>query len=264
MRSTVTPNPQAFQKSYRSEGRELHCGDFRVVLAKMPRVDLILTSPPYNIGSECERRTGPRALGGYDPKSFGAVRSYPDSLPEDEYQASQTRAMKWMANHVKETGNVVYNHKPRHKNRKLIKPESWFPTELTQVDEIVWDRGSTHNHCKTFLYSTTERLYVFSREGCEKQQFFQNEGLSDVWRFPPRRDGSTHDAQYPLELARRCIRLWSRPGDTVCDPYSGSGTTMIAAALEGRKFIGAELMEGHFEASERRFQEFVREQVIAV
>jgi DNA modification methylase len=256
--------PKAFCRFYKSEGHELYCGDFRVVLAKMPRVDLVLTSPPYNIGSECEKKTGLRALGRYDTKSFGAVRSYPDSLPEADYQATQTRAMKWMSDHVKETGNVVYNHKNRHKNRVLIKPESWFPSALTQTGEVVWDRGSTHNHGKTFLYPTTERLFVFSRQGCEKLAFFQNEGFSDIWRFPPTRGIGTHDATYPLEMARRCIRLWSRPGDTVCDPYSGSGTTMIAAALEGRKFVGAELMEEHFEASERRFQESLREQVIAV
>lgn len=213
-----------------------------------------MTSPPYNIGSKAERQTGRRRFGLYDPKSFSAVRSYSDDMPEVEYQQSQKAAMRWMADHLKDTGTVVYNHKPRHKSGVLIKPESWFPNELVQVDEVVWDRGSTHNHCPSFVYQHTERLYVLTRPSGKRT--FKNDGSSDVWRMDraPSIVGSTHDARYPLELARKCIRLWSNPGDTVCDPYSGSGTTMIAATLEGRKFVGAEMLEKHFEDAERLYQ----------
>lgn len=239
---------------HHSPGRDLYCGDFRKVLANMSPVDLVMTSPPYNIGSKSERQVGRRRLGMYDTKSFGGVRSYHDSMPEADYQQSQKDALKWMAAHIKTTGTVVYNHKPRHKAGVLIKPESWFPNELVQVDEVVWDRGSTHNHNTSFVYQHTERLYVLAHP--DSRRTFKNDGSSDVWHIGrARSNGSTHDARYPLELARKCIRLWSNPGDTVCDPYSGSGTTMIAAILEGRKFVGAEMLKKHFEESERSYQE---------
>ena len=234
----------------------LYQGDFRKVLANMPPVNLILTSPPYNIGSKAPKCTGRRALGGFDRKSYQAITSYEDNLPEDVYQSQQTEAMRWMAAHIAPNGTVAYNHKVRHSKCAVINPVKWFPEELTQVEDITWDRGSTHNHSKFFLYPETERIYVFTRKGFEHARFFHNErpGCSDIWRFS--RDytrGLKHDARYPLELARRCIRLWSRPGDTVCDPYSGSGTTMIAAFLEERKFIGAELMPEHFNEAVKRY-----------
>jgi DNA modification methylase len=241
---------------YEQDGCTLICGDSRKVLADMPAVDLICTSPPYNIGSKAERNDGHRSKGAYDPKSFGAVRSYPDDKPEDVYQAEQAEMMRWMGSKLTDHGTLVYNHKPRHKNRRLIKPEAWFPYDtLSQVDEIIWDRGSTHNHCKAFCYQQTERLYVFTRNGCERQQYFENEGLGDVWKILRERvEGSGHDARFPLDLARRIIRLWSRPGAVVCDPYSGSGTTMLAAYLEGRRFIGAEMMPEHYRESIARLQ----------
>jgi DNA modification methylase len=251
--------------NFNTEGCTLVCGAFQNALVDMPKVDLIITSPPYNIGSKCERRDGKRRKGEYDPKSFGAVRSYPDNLPEDEYQRQQTDAMSWMASKLNTHGSLVYNHKPRHRERRLIKPESWFSDDLVLTDEIVWDRFSTHNHCKSFVYQQTERIYVLSPTGYQRKQYFKNEGHGDVWRIPRARVvGSNHDASYPLELARRCVRLWSRPGDTVCDPYSGSGTTMIAAYLEGRKFIGAELMPVHFNESIKRFEKYLREYRVAV
>src|SRR5574343_417150 len=258
----MKPNPMPSQKdwgkTFEFGGCKLVCGDFGQALQDMPKVNLVFTSPPYNIGSTSERRDGYRSKGQYDPKSFGAVRSYPDSKPEQLYQQEQTALLRWLASKLVDDGSVVYNHKPRHKNRRLIKPESWFPNDsLTQVDEIVWDRSSTHNHCMAFCYQQTERLYIFAKEGCERLQYFKNsEGASDVWRIQRERlAGSGHDARFPLDLARKVIRLWSRPGDIVCDPYTGSGTTILAAYLERHRFIGAELMAEHFDEATSRLME---------
>jgi DNA modification methylase len=62
------------------------------------------------------------------------------------------------------------------------------------------------------------------------------------WRFPglPRRAGG-HPAAYPEELPRRCIRLLSRPGDVVYDPFAGTGTTVAVAVQEGRLGIGSDI-----------------------
>jgi site-specific DNA-methyltransferase (adenine-specific) len=65
---------------------------------------------------------------------------------------------------------------------------------------------------------------------------------STVWQIPPAaRDG--HPAPFPVELARRCVRLSTWPDETVLDPFAGSGTTLVAARQLGRRAIGIEPSE---------------------
>ncbi len=62
-----------------------------------------------------------------------------------------------------------------------------------------------------------------------------------------------HPAQFPLRLAADHIRTWSDEGDTVLDPFLGSGTTRIAAYDLNRQFIGFEISEEYFRLQEERF-----------
>ncbi len=68
---------------------------------------------------------------------------------------------------------------------------------------------------------------------------------SDVWQIPNVGHGHVektgHPAQFPLELARRAVMLYSNPGDLVVDPFSGSGTTHVACRENGRAFTGCDL-----------------------
>jgi site-specific DNA-methyltransferase (adenine-specific) len=57
----------------------------------------------------------------------------------------------------------------------------------------------------------------------------------------------------PLGLMRALVRDYSRPGDLVCDPCAGGGTTLLAAAIEGRRAVGAEMDPAHFEIAQKRF-----------
>jgi DNA modification methylase len=75
-------------------------------------------------------------------------------------------------------------------------------------------------------------------------------GSRAVWRFPSVRSNDIHEAMFPLELPRRCIRLLTDPGDTVLDCFMGSGTTALAAVQEGRRFIGIERVEEYVAAAE--------------
>jgi site-specific DNA-methyltransferase (adenine-specific) len=65
---------------------------------------------------------------------------------------------------------------------------------------------------------------------------------STVWNLRPA-DRVGHPAPFPVEVARRCIRLSSWPGETVLDPFAGSGTTLLAARQLGRRAIGIEASE---------------------
>jgi site-specific DNA-methyltransferase (adenine-specific) len=57
----------------------------------------------------------------------------------------------------------------------------------------------------------------------------------------------------PLSLMRALVRDYSRPGDLICDPCAGGGTTLLAAAIEGRRAVGAEVDPAHFEIAQKRF-----------
>jgi DNA modification methylase len=227
---------------------DIRHGDYREVLSDF-RARLILTSPPYNLGSKAPRKDGMRKLGKYDPKSFGGIRDYPDNLPEDEYQDSQEAFFIWCADHLTEDGILAYNHKLRRRDYRLISPHEWFLRPavtklLTFVEEIVWDRGSTHNHEKSMFWPQTERVYVFRRAG-GRYRFRNHDKLphrSDIWRIN-RAKNIGHCAPFPLELAETMILAWSEPGDLVADPFLGSGTAAVAAKKLGRRFIGSEIVE---------------------
>lgn len=230
----------------------LHHGSYHEELDTV-EADLIFTSPPYNIGSKAPRQDGQRKRGLYDAKSFGAIRDYPDDLPEAEYQDQQEQFMLWAADHLTQDGVLVYNHKPRRRDGTMIHPAEWFlrPSvrkQMVLIEEVIWDRGSTHNHGSRILWPQTERLYVFRRTD-GRPRFKNTAGLShraDIWRIT-KTNRNGHACAYPVELALAVIRAWSRPGDLVCDPYLGSGTTAVAAKMLGRSFEGSEILQKYFD-----------------
>lgn len=73
--------------------------------------------------------------------------------------------------------------------------------------------------------------------------------------FMRQRDGWFHPTQKPPGLMRWCIEMCSKPGDTICDPYMGSGSTGIACAQTGRNFIGIEIDPKYFEIARKRIAE---------
>ena len=70
-----------------------------------------------------------------------------------------------------------------------------------------------------------------------------------VWSVAPVPFAGAHFAVYPPELIRPCILAGSRPGDTILDPFSGSGTTGMVATQEGRKYIGIDLNKDYLDLS---------------
>lgn len=81
---------------------------------------------------------------------------------------------------------------------------------------------------------------------------------TNIWRYAVGANGddsTDHPAPFPEALARDHILSWSNPGDAVCDPMMGSGTTGKMAVLEGRRFIGIEIDRGYYEIAEKRIRE---------
>jgi len=239
----------------------LHCGDYRKVISDRQGFSLILTSPPYNIGSDGPAKTyGLRRFGVRDPKSYRGVTDYADSLPEDVYQQQQHDFLLWCSQRLLPGGVVAYNHKYRRKHHCLISPESWFPKELTLADCVIWDRRSTHNHDRTQLYPHTEFIYILKRAE-DRRYYFDNSADEDsdsrcnLWRIP-RESKTWHNAAFPLKLAVRIVRKWSPPGGWVCDPYAGSGTTLVACLVLRRNSVGAERRKAFFSKCVERLNKY--------
>jgi len=87
----------------------------------------------------------------------------------------------------------------------------------------------------------------------------RNDQLGDVWRFgvPLGSVRLNHPCQKPIALVSQVVRVSSRPGDMVLDPFMGSGTTLVAAKLEGRRAIGIEIEERYCEIAAKRLAQGV-------
>ena len=83
----------------------------------------------------------------------------------------------------------------------------------------------------------------------------------NYWLYPPTQVGikNRHPATFPLQLAEDHILSWSNPGDTVLDPFIGSGTTAVAAIKNGRNFIGIEISEEYCLLAKERIQQELQE-----
>lgn len=80
-------------------------------------------------------------------------------------------------------------------------------------------------------------------------------GMPAVWRYGTvKRNRPPHECPKPLPLMRELVRLFSDPDETILDPFAGSGTTLVAAAIEGRKAIGIEQRESDCETIARRLE----------
>lgn len=229
----------------------LYLGDCRDILPTLPRVDLVVTSPPYNLVKEGS---------GGSTTTFASHETryeqwYPDEVPEDEYQAQQKEIVALCLAIC--DGSVYYNHKVRYalsRRGAVYHPLDWL-RDFPLWCEIIWDRcGQLGSNTPRFA-AQDERIYQFARPVT-----FDRAGLSTIWRFPPANSGETgHVCAFPLELPRRCIATSSHPHSTVLDPYMGSGTTGIAAVQLGRSFIGIEREPRAFDIACKRIEEAQRQ-----
>lgn len=223
---------------YTDEHVTLYHGSADDVLPHLAGIDLVFTSPPYNLGTTNGGRSGLLA-GSLAAKSLaGGYGTHDDAMPQDEYDAWQTRTVAALWNTLSEDGAIFYNHKPRIQRGRAILPTQ-YGGDLPIRQVITWDRGTGLNFSESFYLPKSEWIVVWakpawrlaSRKACE---------LGDVWRIPPEQD-TRHPAPFPLALPTTAIG--STNAQLVLDPFAGSGTTLRAAKDLGRKAVGIELEE---------------------
>ncbi len=95
------------------------------------------------------------------------------------------------------------------------------------------------------------------RSKLTKEQF--NEWFRTFWTSVPGASTKNHPAPFPIELAERLVRMFSFVGDTVLDPFLGTGSTMIAAANAGRNSIGVEVDPEYRALAAARLQEYFQQ-----
>jgi DNA modification methylase len=129
----------------------------------------------------------------------------------------------------------------------------WRVAFALQVDgwvlrsRIVWiKKTAMPESVKNRPTNAIEDIFMFSKR---PEYYYDPNGvreesganLRNYWRLGPDVSGQGHPSAFPRELARRCILLGTRPGDTVLDPFGGSGTTGSVARELGRQAILIEL-----------------------
>ena len=98
-----------------------------------------------------------------------------------------------------------------------------------------------------------EMVMVAHREGGTLRWQDDQRAVRNIYSQMPPRD-RVHPNEKPVEMVAHFINNHTYPGDMVCDPFMGSGTTGVAAMRMGRKFIGIELDPDHFETAVRRIE----------
>jgi site-specific DNA-methyltransferase (adenine-specific) len=119
-------------------------------------------------------------------------------------------------------------------------------------ETILWaSKGKKAKH--VFNYSISKNWDVEN-----DKLYSKGKQMRSVWSIPstPKREKleGNHPTQKPLELLKRLVAMCTNEGDTVLDPFCGSGTTGVACVLLNRNFIGIDLDQGYLDLSAKRMK----------
>lgn len=143
-----------------------------------------------------------------------------------------------------------------------------YDVGLFLYDKRIWKKDPAWANCKWTTntlkaVSETEDLYIFWKPGeyvINKDRLSEQEwkewGYRQVWDIPSVRANNVHPAMFPLELAKRVIRLYTDEGDIVLDPFMGSGTTALAAIETKRHYIGFDKCEKYVNLAKHNIHKY--------
>jgi site-specific DNA-methyltransferase (adenine-specific) len=240
----------------------LYNADCLDVLGSLSPVDLIFTSPPYNLARSSgggfghyvdgEDKGGRSGKWGGSAANGGIVYdSHDDGMDPAEYEEWQRTVLTACWAQLSDRGAIFYNHKPRVQAGTLWTPFRLNP-DLPLRQVIVWARAGGMNFAPTHYVPTHEWIMVIAKPAFRLKSKGAS-GVGDVWRIPQEND-NPHPAPFPIGLPGRAIETTGP--SLVLDPFAGSGTTLRAAKDAGVRAIGIELSERYCEmAVDRLAQE---------
>jgi site-specific DNA-methyltransferase (adenine-specific) len=228
---------------YYSDGpRHIYHADALQVMRKMPNdsVDVVITSPPYNMGlvpggnGRGMYKPGPNAKAGRFRDGYG---EHGDAMDQADYDAWQRECLIQMWRVARLA--VYYNHRPRVEHGVLRWPLGLdFGIPLRQV--IIWDRGTGIDVNLRAYCTRQEHIYLFAKAGFKLVDTAAS-GQGDVWRLGMDYEEKEHPAPFPVSLPAKIIATTG--AESVLDPFMGSGTTLRAAKDVGIAAIGIEIEE---------------------
>lgn len=229
-----------------------------LVNAEGVRPSLIFADPPFNIGYEYE--------------------TYQDTLEYDHYVAWTKEWMSACYEVLTDNGSFYIAIGDEYAAEvKMIARELGLDTR----NWIIWNYGFGQNTVKKFGRSHTHIFYfvkdsknfIFNDEEIRvpsARQLLYNDKRADsrgripddVWRYPRvcgtfKERVGWHTCQMPLKLMARIIKASSNLGDLVMDPFSGSASTLTAAAVLGRHYLGFDVDPKYAELGQRRIDEIL-------
>lgn len=224
-----------------AEGVTLYLGDCREILPTLPKVDAVVTDPPYLVskGGFAANLQLDGGFGGWmkDYGNQGDIVAcdigFDDWLPivfdsmRDSSQAyfmSNGRNIMAMQNSAEEAGFRLHTI-------------------------LVWDKRAALPN-KYYQNVTEFALFMF-----KGMAFTIHDPASKNLVSIFQRDASDHPTEKPVSLMEVWIKNSSKYGEVILDPFMGSGTTGVAAAHLGRKFIGVEIEQKYFDMACRRISE---------
>ncbi len=214
------------------------CGNAVDIMKLIPdgAVDLVVTSPPYNL----KNSTGNGMKDGRGGKWSSAAlingySHYDDNMPHEKYVEWQRECLSEMLRIISNEGAIFYNHKWRVQAGLLQDRHdivSGFP--VRQI--IIWKRKGGINFNPGYFLPTYEVIYLIAKPKFKLAK--KANAYGDVWEFG-QESKNKHPAPFPEELIERIIS--STNAKIILDPFMGSGTTAVVSKNLGRKFIGIDI-----------------------
>lgn len=207
---------------------DLYHGDCLEILPTLDKVDCLVTDPPYRLtsGGKNDAMRGKLSPENYD-NSGGIVEckiDWPDFMPVI-FQALKDRSHAY----------VMCNN--RHIQNMLVAAQA---AGFKFHNFLAWDKGT----------ATPNRWYMKNLEFTgffyKGKAFYINDCGSNQLHRVPNILNAKHPTEKPMELMRLYVDNSTQPGQVVLDSFMGGGTTGVACAKSGRKFIGIELNEKYF------------------
>ncbi len=259
---------QHLKPAYHEAGFSLYNDDCLAVLSGMAvhSVDMIFADPPYmlsNDGFTCQAGRMVSVNKGKWDKSRGFED---DSVFHETWLSECRRVLKpagtiWVSG----TYHSIYQcgYLLQKLNFHLLNDIAWFKPNASPNLSC---RFFTASH-ETILWARKDRKakHTFNYEAMKGGRFPEDKmkkpdtQMRSVWSIattpPAEKAQGKHPTQKPLALLKRIIAASTNPGDVILDPFSGSGTTGIAAVImDGRQFIGIEMNPEYIDLTVRRLE----------
>ena len=210
--------------------------------------DMIFTDPPYNVD-----------YSGRGKNDLGKIIN--DNMDENKFVLFLDDVFKLMSDNLKPLSILYVCHPDSHSKPKIAF-EIAFDKYFKKSSTLIWNKGNAGMGWQDYRSQHEPILYGW-KEGKGKHNFYGDRTKTSIWNI--KRDSTTqykHPTQKPVELVKEAILNSSKEKDIIFDPFSGSGSTLIACEKLNRICYGIELDTKFVDVIIQRWQQFTGKEAI--